>query len=541
MAVEILLQVKSGGVGYKDNDWFAKTESATGFKTTNINLLGGTIGNDTTDKVYGGNNSQNTDLTTDTILEKTNIIIGAEGKTPRIRSAIYGSGVNDHVESTNIDIVAFTMQNSDTKLSVYGGSDSASKANTTNVNLKGATIDTIYGGSNAKGDVENSNVNIESGNVTNVYGGGNKIGTTTSNVTMKGGSVNNIYGGSNVSGVVTTSNVMLKAGWVMAVYGGGNNVEVTNSNITLDGSYIPLIVGGSYQGGKGDKSNISLISGNVETVFGGGENAGVNNAEVTLNGAGASFIYGGSNISGDNGTTKVNLLKGNVNTVFGGNYLGGVTTTANVNLQGTATVNEIYGGGQNSSIGTSSAKGKININVTGGTVQRDINGGSKECESYADVNINIGKNAINSSLTANDINIEGYVYGCGTSEESNNRGTNIKGAYDYDFNSINGNINIKIDGTGHNVLNIKESIFGAGNGATYTGTATINIANFGTSLKDVKHLTSIQRANKVIINNSYIEMQGITDIVNYYVKMAYSFNRVDNLTIYNNTKRLQFS
>ena len=44
-------------------------------------------------------------MQSDTILEKSNIIIGDSGKTPNIKSKIYGSGIYDQVQESNITII----------------------------------------------------------------------------------------------------------------------------------------------------------------------------------------------------------------------------------------------------------------------------------------------------------------------------------------------------------------------------------------------------------------------------------------------------
>ena len=58
-------------------------------------------------------------------------------------------------------------------------------------------------------------------------------------------------------------------------------------------------------------------------------------------------IYGGLKTNGTVTTSNVYLQSGTVTDVYGGGY-GGVTTTSNVNLEGTATVSSIYGGSNTS-------------------------------------------------------------------------------------------------------------------------------------------------------------------------------------------------
>ena len=491
--------------------------------STNIKLIGGTIGKANSNGVYGGN--EQTSISEEHTLENTNIIIGENTNKPNILSRIYGGGIYDNINATNIYLKA---SNSSNKLVVFGGSNVESKVANSNITMQGATVYQIYGGSNSNGTVQKSNINLVSGNVTEVYGGGYNKEVASSEIIEKGTTTGTIYGGSNLGNKVSTSKVTIESGKVTNVFGGGYKSNVSTANINLTGGNATNIYGGSSTSGTVNTSNISLTKGMASNVFGGGYNTNNNNANIILQGASVNNIYGGCNSNGVANNNIINIISGNVQDVFGGNLNGGRTLKSTINIDGTAKITgDVYGGGYKAEIGTSQNKGKVTVNVVKGTVNKNINGGSKESIVYGDIDVKIGKNAVNTQSSIGDINILGNIYGSGSS----NKATSTN--YDYNYVSVYGNINISVDGSGYNTLNMS-SIFGAGNAATYNDTATINLSNVGT-LNKTQKIVSIQRATKLNINNSHVELQGIKDECNYYKKTNYTLNRIDSLTIYNNT------
>ena len=326
------------------------------------------------------------------------------------------------------------------------------------------TVSTIYGGSNGNGTVTTSNIYLESGTVTDVYGGGYGGTTTTANVNLEGtATATSIYGGSNTSGTVGTSNVMLKTGTVANVFGGGNSASVGTANVTLDGITIDTIHGGSKNAGITTNTNVILVSGTVTNVFGGGLDVGVGNSNVKQQGATVTNIYGGSNsvngIGGDNGTTNVNIENSTVTNVYGGNYLKGTTKTSNITIHGASTITgKLYGGGYKSAIGKQNNLGSATINIAGGTINNDINGGSEQSIVYGTTNINIGKDAMeDSTLTAGNIEIKGTIYGAGDSVNT-----------DYSYISVEGSTHIVMDNSQESPINYYGTIYGSGKGAMYS-------------------------------------------------------------------------
>ena len=510
---------------------------------SNIQIFDGIL-ND----IYGGNVlTTQAQLNADTSSQNVNITIGDASKdtTPTINGTIYGSGKYDRVGTVNIQLVKCA-----TTPTIYGGSEVQGTTNEVDIYLNGMTANTIYGGSRTDGTVTTSNIYLATGTVTDVYGGGFGGTTTTANIYVDetvlpgednpiGGNANvtNIYGGSNTNGTVTTSNVNLVSGTTSNVFGGGNGAGVGTANVNLDGMTIDTIFGGSKNAGITTNTNVQLNSGTVTNVFGGGYDTGVTNANVTQNGATVTNIFGGNQGgTGDGGETTnatINIESTTAQNIYGGNQNKGMTRNTTINIKGNSVINgEIYGGGLGADIGRNDAVGSTTINITGGTIMNDINGGSKGATVYGTTNINIGKDAVtNDTFTAGNIVINGNIYGSGDSENE-----------DYNTVSVYGETHILMDNSTESPITFDGSVFGAGKGATYSSTtsdgtdnSTVILKEFGTSSQSYT-MTSIERTGKVTIDNSYLELLGAQDENNYYQKTSYTLNRITNgLALQNNT------
>lgn len=498
---------------------------------SNINILGGTVQN-----VYGGNilttsGQQNND----TVSQNVNIVIGSKdvNTTPTIKGTVYGSGKYERVGTVEIQLVKSAKL-----ATIYGGSDEAGITNEVNIYLKGITANTIYGGSKTDGIVTTANIFLQSGTVTDVYGGGYGGTTTTANVTLEGtANVTSLFGGSNTNGTVETSNVELKSGKLLNVYGGGNSVAVETANVTLDGITIDEIHGGSKNAGITTNTNVVLNTGKVTDVFGGGYDVGVTNAKVTQNGATVTNIYGGNQggtgNGGDTDNATVNIAGKTANNIYGGNKEKGTTKNATINITGVSTITgKLYGGGYKSAIGKSGNTGSTTINITGGTIENDINGGSEDSTVYGTTNINVGKDTVtDDTLVAGNINIKGNIYGAGSTANDN-----------FDTVSVYGATHVTMDGSTASPITFANNIFGAGKGSTYETTdkkgadkSTVKIKDLGTSANAHK-MISIQRTGKVSVQNSYLELTGAQDANNYYKRASYTLNRVTNgLTLLDNS------
>ena len=498
---------------------------------SSINILGGTV-----NAIYGGNVlTVQSQLNNDSIRQNTNITINSS--TATVNGPIYGGGKFDSVGTAEIYLKA--CANTPT---VYGGSDGDGITNITNIYLQGMTVDTIYGGLNGNGTVSESNIYLQSGTATDVYGGGYGGTTTTSNINLGveetgEATITNIYGGSNTTGTVSTSNVILKSGTVTNVFGGGNSAGVDTANVTLDGITIDTIYGGSKNAGNTTNTNVVLTSGTVTNVYGGGYDVGVTNAKVTQKGATVTNIYGGNQGgTGDGGETTnstVNVDSTVANNIYGGNKDKGTTKYATINIRGASTITgKLYGGGYKSDIAKTGNTGKTTINISGGTINKDVNGGSEDSVVYGETNINIGKDAVtDDSPVAGNINIKGQIYGAGSSATST----------DYSYISVYGNTHVTMDNSEESPITFSGSIYGAGKQTNYSTNntssdgSTVRIKDFGTSTT-AHQMASVQRTGKLYIGNSYLELLGVQDVNNYYKKTSYTLNRITNgLALHDNT------
>jgi len=495
-----------------------------GGTTAAITVLGGTVSGN----IYGGNkNIAQSNLDNDTRAQDITITIGDTDPTikPTITGNIYGSGNFDKV-----DVVDIYLNEAENVTSVYGGATANSTTAKVNIYLNGMTVNEIYGGGQNAGTVTTANIFLQSGTATDVYGGGYKANVTTANIKLEGSEVEidadgdgtpdsvevtptigTIYGGPSSSGTVGTANVTLTSGELTNVYGGGNSANVTTANVELNGITIESIHGGSRNSGTTTNANVKITTGTVATVFGGGFGGETINSKITFDAAGEA----------------------DVTNVYGGNDTLGITMNSVINIQGTTTIKgKLYGGGYNSAIGKVDEPGTTTINISGGTIEGDINGGSEHSIVYGNTNINIGQDATGTSLTAGDIEINGTIYGAGDSAYT-----------DYSTVSVHGDTYIKMDNSEASPITFSGSIYGAGKGATYLNTdatdtedgSTIQILDLGTAT-DAHELTSIERTGRVYIGNSYIELFGKQDANNASPLTSYTLNRITHaLTIYNNT------
>ena len=488
---------------------------------TNVNIFGGTV-----EDVYGGNALTSVaQLNSDNSSQNANIIIGNKDldTTPRVNGTVYGSGKYDRLGTVEIQLIKCN-----TTPAVFGGSDTNGITSEANIYLNDMTASTVYGGSRNDGTVTKANIYLNSGTVTDIYGGGYGGSTTTANVNLDGtATVTSIYGGPNTSGKVETSNVDLKSGNITNVYGGGNSADVVTANVTLNGITIDSIHGGSKKSGVTTNTNVILNSGTVINVYGAGLDAGAVNANVTQIGATVTNIYGGSEGDSNDTTetinTKINVNSAVAKNIYGGSLNKGSVRNATINITGTSTITgKLYGGGYQSNVGKSGNTGSTTINVTGGTINNDIVGGSERGVVYGNTNINIGKDSVaDTTLTAGNISIHGNIYGAGNSTNTN-----------YSDTSVYGDTHVTLDNGTDSPITFTKSIFGAGNGANYSSTgssdgSTVKIKDFG-STTNAYNMISIQRTGKVSIQNSYLELTGAQDKYNYYQGTSYTLNKITN-------------
>ena len=457
-------------------------------------------------------------------------------------SAAYGGGNQADITTATKSVRVYLLTNADVTNAFNGGkaadlSSNGASDTTRAIYLQGGHADNIFGGSDSSGTVTSSHVYIESGTADNVYGGNNVDGqTTVSNVYVTGGTSTNVYGG-GYQATTTATNVSLTGGKVTNGFGGGNAADVTNSSITLAGSTTTNIYGGSNQQGTVNKSYVAINSGTVTNVFG-GNNAGGDtvDTEVVVNSTVAN-VYGGGNEAITSNDTYVKLK----NATITGSAFGGGNGTAAVVLGDSLIISEgatniagdLFGGGNAAANGTTNSAATSKVYITGGTVAGDVYGAANTSVVNGQTEVKIGTASVNdNSLSQGNINIVGTVFGGGKS--------NLAGSEDYDFNfvSVTGDVNIDINASGYDngtyTLIIGKSIFGSGNAAKIDGDGYVTVSNYGTET-NLKHNVSIQRATDVTLNNCGLYLSGTTDRTNEISTAVYTFNRIKNLIIKNNT------
>lgn len=208
------------------------------------------------------------------------------------------------------------------------------------------------------------------------------------------------YGGTHY----TARTIKVEGGFVYNLIGGpltaSSRSNVNDTYIYQTGGEIDMITGGAGQTATYGNRIIALTGGKVNySVFAGSNGSTGSGSDGTLNGTG--FIYiGGSAVIGDedlvNNGTK--LYGSEAGSVFGiGNGRSGYSSigssdNANILITGSSVINNsVYGGGNYGATGVSSNNNSsyTKINITGGTIKKDVYGGSNENGTVNDTTINI--------------------------------------------------------------------------------------------------------------------------------------------------------
>lgn len=541
--------------------------------TSNVNLSGGTIAG----TVFGGGN--NVGVTTSNVNITDNVNLSKDD------GAIFGGSNAQGTTTTSNIKVANTINKN-----IYGGGlGSGTTVISSNVNLEtgaNATGD-IYGGGK-EGKVTDVVINLNAGTANNVYGGGHLAGVDNSvKINSKAGSkAQTIFGGSNESGSVSNPIITIE-GTADTVHGGGKGSQTITNNpsITVTGkkSKVTNIYGGGLEGITKIKSKVTLTQGvtQVEKLYGAGMQAGVEgDTEIVIDaGSNATSVYGGSYVSGEvTGTANVTIA-GKADHVFGGGE-GKSTLVQNTNVvtKTTAAIGDVYGGSEDGTIvqnteleidGTitdsvygagkgadSKTKGDTHVVIFGATVNKDVFGGgnlgSIDGNSHLDIlsgtvsgsvfggsnqakvqgssKIHVGYNAATDQKkpATMSMNVLGSVFGGGNTTDGGK-------AFDASNPFVLGNSEVIIDQDGYanNAFSIGKDILGDGNKCVTAGEKTIEIRNFK-DLNKQKKIASIQRATKVTLYSSWIELTGSKDSANLLPTVDYSMSRIDTLVLKGN-------
>ena len=422
---------------------------------------------------------------------------------------------------------------------IFGGSDTSGDVNASHVYIQSGTADNVYGGNNKGGTTTTSTVNVTGGTVTNVYGGGYQASTTTSNVNLTGGTVTNGFGGGNAASV-TTANIVLNGNNARAanIYGGSNSAgTVTAANVTITSGTVTNVYGGNNAGGN-TVNTIVRVNSPATNVFGGGNQAQTSGNTTVYLTSTVDNIYGGGNEAITSGNTYVKLTNATVNTnAYGGGNGSAAVVAGNstIIVEGTTSIGgDLFGGGNAAANGTENDDdSEVTVLITGGTITGDVYGAANTSVVYGDTYVKIGSAAVNdNTLTKKSITISGTVFGGGKSNDAGSAN------YDFTFESVTNDVVIDINAYGYDngtdTFNISGSVFGSGNAAKISGDGYVNISNYGTT-SNIKENISIQRATRVVIDNSNIYLSGTTDRTNEIATAVYTFNRINDLVIKNNT------
>jgi len=469
---------------------------------------------------------------------------------------IYGGAENIEINND----INLTVNSGKYNMIFGGGKSGTVNCNTItlnigDINLKGYDSDndnqTGLFGAGRYADVNaNVTLNINSGEFHRINGAGLN-GNLTGNVDIKfnGGRTTRLYGGGqngalNGNANITVGNSNTTATVTNFLRGSGqySGVEGTTTVNIYNGAVLEAevqVAAGGYQGNVADTSTLNIYGGTINCdIYGGGwgilgdsTKGQAGNTKVYIH-EGATVngdIYGGGNL-GTAVNTKVYIHEGaTVNgDIYGGGNLG---TAVNTDVIIEATVNNVYGGGNQAKITENT-----NVYIVAGIINGDVYGGANKSVVEGNTNVKIGKEAVNNDdLINGDIEIKGSIYGGGR--------TNETGSEDYDFttDSVIGNVYIDINAKdidlkiGTEEGNKKSgNIFASGNATKIAGEGYINISNYGT-LTDPKKLTSIQRATEVILDNSALWISGRNDTTNEMSYIEYTINRVNDLKLKNNS------
>lgn len=577
-----------------------ETEIAINNSAINNNVYGG--GEDgaiiTDEPAEATTNKYSTDITIDNS-QAGNIFGGGKGQTATVNLAT-------SIQATKTDVV----KDSEEHGNVYGGGDQGEVGGNTFINItEGSNVQGIvYGGGNKADVIGNTSVTIDESQSGSVYGGGKagaikgsgNVGTeenpSATSVSIIGSKIiDDVFGGGDqgeVTGdsyVIVTDAIKEDSSSILSnignsVYGGGNAAGVANAVVTISrGSQSKNVYGGG---------NLGITSGNTKVT--------INNSTITNNVYGGGSGYTNSTISGEQGKVagNVNLTIENNSTINNNAFGGGQGNTAtvvgqtNVNLTDSKIINDIYGGGDNGPIESStkvyiisgniggsayaagngasaivkqnsyiSAQGNTQItnhlfgggnaaangnegdavialvDVSGAVIGGNLYGGANSSVINGQTIVNVGMQAINDYYSAEQtmqkgkIYITGTIFGGGESMDPTKE-------FNYDTISVTGNTTITVDGKGYetsetdtNTFDFKSSIFGSGNASRSGKNSYINVRNYGK--KDgFKRAISLQRATEVSIDNSTIYLDGTTDsTAGEFANVLFTFNQIGHLKI----------
>ena len=480
--------------------------NAAAVKTTNVTIWGGNvIGN-----VFGGGHGYKDGAGADV---EGDVNVAIKGGT--IKKVFGGSNSKGNIGGT-IELTIDKDGDCDMRIGeVYGGgNEAAGNAGTINIGCTGAIVEGSEGHVANPGEIGKTLEGIGA-----VYGGANNANVTNdSGITLNinSGMVANAFGGNNTGGDITggiTVNINKNAntcGWYVGnVYGAGNLAQYSGSpavNI-LNGE----VSGNVYGGGKGDANDHSKgqVTGNPTVTIGDKSNAG--HTAIVI-----GDVYGGGDAGNVVGIPVVNVVN-KCNTTIGNVYGGGNAADVDgtdVNIDGGTITGMVFGGGhgdKNADPQTeANVNGNVNVDITGGTINKVFGGSNSKGNIGGDINLTIEKGDESCEMHIAEVygggneaagNAGTITIGC-TGSASEGIGDVYGGANAADINSgitlnitggkinrvfggnnasgsINGGIAVNVNWDTANPcgVNYLGNVYGAGNEAAYTGSPAVNILN----------------------------------------------------------------
>lgn len=351
-----------------------------------------------------------------------------------------------------------------------------------------------------------------------------KVVKPVSEVVASNINIGNLYGGNNEGGITSTPVIKVNSGIIGNLYGGGNKASVGTTDVTIKNATINYVYAGGNAAGVTGDTFLDIDGTTINNNVYGGGNEGIVSGNTKVLITDAKIL--GSAYAGGNGKTAV-VYKNTEISVDGKTIIGTEESVP-------PATGSLFAGGNAAATGTEEAGNSVaTVNIVGATIYGNVYGGANTSVVYGSTETNIGTKAVNDdTLVEDNIYIKGTVFGGG---EANASGSEV---YDWTFISVTAAINVSIDGTGYidnnHTFLMNGSIFGSGNASTSSGVSNINIKNLGTRSLPSKNV-SVQRTDKLVIDNSCIELSGIKDRTNEYSEIPYSFNQIKSLVIKNNT------
>lgn len=476
---------------------------------------------------------------------------------------------------------------------LYGGCMASNLTGTTHVTIGNTvstpsasdkyviTIDTIYGGNDFAGLTQNTEIEINNGKFVHLYGAGNgdydyETIMKKRHAALTGVSEETVELPSCLDDIPYSMNVdiTINGGYFdNKVYGGGNMGLVGSKDITYVDNHYPEgtrnadLYGYIYMTVHGGYFNNHIFAGaagklNYKKQYFGFDDpnnpryAGTNAQKIpgfTSTDRVSLLVYGYKQFNMDGGEVRFSVYGGSESVDDGYPY----------ECWDTYTINEETD--EKEYTKTSQRPSSV-INIMGGTVQNRIYGAGYKGNVFGSVYVNVGQVAISTSPVWSKTYQRTGAEGLGvTFEEQHNQHTDIyRGNPIYLMNSIyngsdwgeaganqyfttrgfyGGEGLINIDGEGYTtsttvsstdpVMELTASLLGSG---TSTAPADVNsritVKNYGDYYNcpaPSRALKSIQRTNRVYLENVYIDLEGDNDAYSSYTSVRYCMNRIDTL------------